>query len=147
MYFGQGMYNPNMQEINRLYPEIYNIIYPMVQKCYSMRNITTLTENQVREMVDEIYEAIEAKETPQTRESNIQPKNGDVKNPRAKEPAKPNNYLLRDLIRILIINEFLNSRGMNHNPTMPGMNGFNPNMPPHMQPNMPPIMRPGNIGR
>ncbi len=144
------MYNPNIQEINRLYPEIYNIVYPMVQKCYSMRNITTLTENQVREMVDEIYEAIEAKETPQTRESNIQPKNGDVKNPRAKEPVRQNNYLLRDLIRILIINEFLNGGGFRSTsiPNMnAGMNSFNPNMQANMNPNMPPIMRPGNMRR
>ena len=50
-------------------------------------------------------------------------KNGDVKNPRSKETRRPrpNNYLLRDLIRILILRELL-SGGRPGFPPRPGPN-------------------------
>ncbi len=48
----------------------------------------------------------------------VRQENGDVKNPRAKENRRPNNnFLLRDLIRILIIRELLQG-GIR--PGMPG---------------------------
>ena len=37
-YFEPRIQEVNMQEINNLYPDIYRIVYPMVQKACSRRN-------------------------------------------------------------------------------------------------------------
>ena len=101
--------NPNMQEINKLYPEIYGIVYPVVQKVCMRRNLSNITEEMLSEMVEEVYSVIEpGDDIVEEREAPL--KNGDVRNPRAKETRQPprrNNRLLRDLIRILILREFL----------------------------------------
>jgi len=98
--------NTNFQEVNSLYPEIYGIVYPVVQKVCSRRNMYTISKEQIDQMVEEVYNVVEVDEVEDTRE-NL--KNGDVKNPRIKETRRPrpNNYLLRDLIRILILRELL----------------------------------------
>ena len=108
-YYEPRMQEPNLQEVNKLYPEIYGIVYPMVQNACSMRSITSLSEIQINEMVEEVYNAIEPRDDIlETRETNTMQKNGDVKNPREKETRRPNNnFLMRDLIRILIIRELL----------------------------------------
>ncbi len=110
----------NLPEVNKLYPEIYGVVYPMVQKACSKRSISVINEIEVKEMVEEIYQAIEPGENDiEVREV----KNGDVRNPRAKEARRPNNnYLLRDLIRILVIRELLGGRrpGGMPRPPMPG---------------------------
>ena len=126
-YFEPRNDTVNIQEINNLYPEIYGIIYPMVQKVCSRSNMGMCDERQINEMVEEVYNAIESgdmqTETRENAVSNL--KNGDVKNPRAKETRRPNNnFLLRDLIRILIIRELLQGGGWNGGmpgrPPMPG---------------------------
>ena len=76
-------------------------------------------------------------EEPEERESTIAAarpilKNGDVRNPNAKEPEVRNetrqrNFLLRDLIRILILRELLRRR---QRPPMPPMRPPRPPMPP-----------------
>ena len=106
-YFEPRHQETNFQEVNNLYPDIYRIVYPMVQKACSRRNVMTLDNIQLNEMVEEIYNAIEPSEE-MVRGEEGTPKNGDVKNPRVKETRRPNNnFLLRDLIRILIIRELL----------------------------------------
>ena len=122
-YYDVGRMNANMQDTSRLYPEIYGIIYPMVQKVCSRRNFGNLTEEMLNEMVNEIYNVIEPEE--ELEERNIQ-KSVDTKNMRQKEQvkeprrARPNNYLLRDLIRILILREILSGGGPVFIPGMPG---------------------------
>lgn len=108
-YYEPRMQDTNLMEINKLYPEIYSIVYPMVQKACSMRNINVLNEAQINEMVEEVYSNIEpGDDILQGVDNGSTVRNGDVKNPRAKETRRPNNnYLLRDLIRILIIRELL----------------------------------------
>lgn len=104
-YQENRMQEANLPEINKLYPEIYGIVYPMIQKACAKRSISVINEIDVNEMVEEIYKAIEPEEN--TRELG-EVKNGDVRNPRAKETRRPNNnYLLRDLIKILVIRELL----------------------------------------
>lgn len=127
-YFEPRIQEVNMQEINNLYPDIYRIVYPMVQKACSRRNVITIDSVQLNEMVEEIYSNIEPREEMVRGEETTQ-KNGDVKNPRAKETRRPNNnYLLRDLIRILVIRELLQGGwqgGVMPRPPMggPGMPG------------------------
>lgn len=102
--------NQNMQEVNSLYPEIYGIVYPVVQKVCSRISGYSISKEQIDQMVDEVYNVIEPREEVEDTRENL--KNGDVKNPRAKETRRPrpNNYLLRDLIRILLIRELLSNR-------------------------------------
>ncbi len=142
-YYSAMNINQNMQEVNKLYPEIYSLIYPMVQKVCSRRNGTDITEEGISQMVEEIYSVIEPGDD--IIENNTPQKNGDVRNPRAKETRRPpskNNYLLKDLIRILILRELLSGGG--------GSGGNFPGRPgPRPRPGMggapvPPIMRPGN---
>ena len=102
--------NPNMQELNKLYPEIYGIVYPVVQKVCSRRNMSNVTEEMISEMVEEVYGVIEPGDDI-VEQGELPLRNGDVKNPRAKETrqqtqsGRRNNRLLRDLIRILILRE------------------------------------------
>ncbi len=49
----------NIPEVNNLYPEIYGIVYPMVQKACGTRNLSMINETQINEMVEEVYNAIE----------------------------------------------------------------------------------------
>lgn len=125
-YYETRMQEPNLQDVNRLYPEIYGIVYPVVQKVCSKRSGFQITEAQITEMVEEVYNVIEPREERQeTRETSANLKNGDVKNPRAKEvkePRRPNNNLMRDLIRILILRELLQGGGHGNmpRPPMPG---------------------------
>lgn len=134
-FYEPRMQEPNLTEINKLYPEIYGVVYPMIQKACGKRNIVGINDTQINEMVEEIYNAIEINEIPENR-------NAETKNTREKETRRPNNnYLLRDLIRILIIRELL--QGGNHMPRPPmPCPGGNCGMPG----GRPPIMRPGYMG-
>lgn len=124
-YYDITRANRNIQEVNKLYPEIYGIIYPMVQKICIRRSVGTITEETLTQMVDEIYNVIEPREELETR-SNENQKNTDTKNTKQREQLKEtrrpsqNNYLLRDLIRILIIRELLSGGGHGFFPGMPG---------------------------
>ncbi len=115
-YYDVQRVNQNMQEINSLYPEIYGVVYPVVQKVCSRRNVSGITNEQINKMVEEVYNVIEPGDDVIEERQNS--KNGDVRNPRAKETRRPqshNNYLLRDLIRILIIRELLQGGNMGYN--------------------------------
>jgi hypothetical protein len=83
--YNQGMYqNYNMPRNSwhkDLYPEIYNIIYPIVTNVSSRNNIR-LNEETLERLTNEVYEKIE----------NLEGENEE--------------QLLKDLIRILIIREF-----------------------------------------
>jgi len=51
--------NANIQEVNRFYPEIYGIVYPVVQKACSRKGFGSVTEEQINQLVDEVYNVIE----------------------------------------------------------------------------------------
>jgi len=87
-----------------------------------------ITEDMIDNMTDEIYRNVEDVGTELSVQANKMQtplKNGDVRNPNAKEPeireTRQRNFLLRDLIRILILREL--SR---------------PNRPPYRPPVRPP---------
>lgn len=109
-YYEPRAQDINMQEINKLYPEIYGIVYPMVQKACTRARTGMISKAQIDEIVNEIYDWVEPRDNNQVgNETNVQLRNGDVKNPRIKETRRPEstNHLLRDLIRILVIRELL----------------------------------------
>ena len=104
------------------------------------KNLGEITKDLIDRMTDEIYMNFEAEERPtqnNMRTSSL--KNGDVRNPNAKEPEvrqspSGRNFLLRDLIRILILREL----GRPNRPQFPP-----PGRPP-MPPPRPPMGPGGN---
>lgn len=169
MTFGDTMYddgcdmqfNNEMQdrELEDCYPEIYRIVYPMVEsRC---RNVTQpITRELVDSMTNEIYLAIEGNEevqininlgnTVRATEENrnlanmskkdITAENRDMSRQQGLEEnrqRRPFNRNLNDLIRILIIRELLRRR--RRRPGRPPMRPPFPGRPPR------PPMRPRYI--
>lgn len=135
-YLNNRNSNANEEMIESLYPDIYRVIYPMVCKACNQNSQREVTRDLVDRMTDEIYSNIE----PEDRQSSIvnqRPilKNGDVRNPNAREPevrseTRQNNFLMRDLIRILILRELLRRRPPMRPPMPPPGRPPRPPMPP-----------------
>ena len=120
----------NTEKLNEFYPEIYKLIYPMVCKICNQNSGREVTKELINNMTEEIFINFETAESQSSNNMrNLPPlKNGDVRNPNAKEPetraeTRQGNYLLKDLIRILILREF-------GKPNRPGFPGGRPPMPP-----------------
>ncbi len=140
---------PNMQptqDLTEFYPEIYKIIYPMVCKACNVNSNREVTKDLLEQITDEIYRNVEPEEQQTTSRADVQLKNGDVINPNAKEPeqqtreTRQNNFLLRDLIRILLLKEWGRPNRPPIRPPFPPGGGRPPMGPgPGMpQPNRPP---------
>lgn len=113
--------------IRQYYPKIYRIINPMVQKICMNKN-SNLTEDIINQMVNEIYYQVEGDNEININISLTNNVRSDRKDNSVKVENKQNrevesredwqhrnpNPLLRDLIKILIINELL--RRPNHRP-------------------------------
>lgn len=148
-------------ELEKCYPEIYKIVYPMVtKKCNNAR--TNLNSEDIENMTDEIYYALEERNeiqlninlTNDVRTTEIQnertvkvaDKKPEVKikeNIEEKRETRQINRGLRDLIKILLIRELLN-RPQRPRPPMPGPR---PPVRPPMRPPFSPNPRPGMSGR
>lgn len=133
----------NTDEIEQLYPDIYRIINPMVCKICS-ENTRPICREVVEEMTDTIYRQVESTEITVTKAVKVESRNGDVKNPNAKDDmqeTRQQNFLLRDLITILILNQILRGERPHHRPPMPGprppMPGPGPRPPRPPFPGMP----------
>ena len=130
------------QDLSAFYPEIYKIIYPMVCKVCNTNSGRELTKDLLEQMCDEIYRNVEPEQEQDITTRNQTPlKNGDVRNPNAKEPVqqitetRQTNFLLRDLIRILILREWGRpSRPMPRPPFPGGRPPMRPGEPGNMQP-------------
>lgn len=134
----------NTTDVTPFYPEIYKIIYPMICKVCNVHIHQELTKDLLEQMIDEIYRNVEPDEENNNTHTRAPLKNGDVRNPNSKDPEPPlketrqTNFLLRDLIRILLLREW-------ERPTRPP---FRPPMGPGGRPPMPPPpQRPGMGGR
>lgn len=135
------------QDLTPFYPEIYKIIYPMVCKVCNINLNRELTKELLDQMTDEIYQNMEPEEEecPTRKETPL--KNGDVRNPNAKEPevqikeTRRTNFLLRDLIRILLLREWGRPGRPPMRPPFPPHGGRPPMGPGPGGPGMPP--RPG----
>ena len=161
---------PNTSQINMrndledFYPEIYKIIYPMVQKACD-GNMGANSREEIEQMTDEIYSAIEDNNqinvninlgntistTNMNRMQNrneiskeeIQkksPEKQEVKNRNTEGESRisPRNNNLRDLIKILLIRELLRRRH-NHFPPRPPHHPRPPMRPPIMPRNYQPL--------
>ena len=131
--------NTNAEALNEFYPEIYKLLYPMVCKICNQNFNREITKDLIDRMTDEIYMNFEAEERPVQNNMRSPLKNGDVRNPNAKEPETRQiqggrNFLLRDLIRILILREL----GRPNRPQFPP-----PGRPPVPPPPPRPPMGPG----
>lgn len=152
----------NNVEIENSYPEIYKIVYPMVsKKCDNMRGVN-ITRDDIENMTNEIYYALESQNETRVNinlsndvnkkistSANISttPKNSRVENRKTdvkiSETVGENNEKrqinggLRDLIQILLIRELLNRRRPPFRPPMPNPPGPGPRPP------MRPPFRPG----
>lgn len=136
-------------ELEKCYPEIYKIVYPMItKKCSNVRS--SLTNDDIENMTDEIYYALEEKNEIQvninltndvrtTTYSNTAKAVDKKPEVEIKEVAQEKretrqiNRGLRDLIKILIIRELLNR------PNRPPI----PEPRPHVRPLIRPPFIPG----
>lgn len=135
-----AMSNIQIQELERCYPEIYRIVYPMVQKACS-ENRGKITSELIDKMTEEIYLAVEDKELMQNRNiedtktvskaTTTQNKAENKKEERyCKEcEDRQRNTGLNDIIKILLLRELLGR---------PGFPGFRPPRPPPPPPPRPP---------
>lgn len=115
----------NNVELENSYPEIYKIVYPMItKKCENVRE-SNITKNDIENMTDEIYYALESKNEIQV---NIK-KRPEVKVSEATGERRQLNGGLRDLIQILLIRELLNRRIPPFRPPMPNPPGPGPRPP------------------
>lgn len=141
----------NNVELENSYPEIYRIVYPMVsKKCDNMRG-GNITKDDIENMTDEIYYALESRNETQvninlknevnstrtTSGSKIENRKPEVKVAETTEENRQLNGGLRDLIQILLIRELLNRRRPPFRPPMPNPPGPGPRPP------MRPPFRPG----
>ena len=139
-------------DLESCYPEIYKIVYPMITtKCNNTG--TNVTRADIENMTDEIYYALEerndiqvninltndVRSTSQTNDQKTEKLStsynktssktlSETRNVETAEERnrRPNNYVLNDLIRILLIRELLGRPG-NFPPNRPG---FPPPFPP-----------------
>lgn len=137
----QNQNNTTNMELEKLYPELYRLLYPMIQAA-CMRNTKPLTEETIDEMVRDIYSNFSADDATilninLTNEVRRNEKTNEIqKNSSSKVASKsaletrdsdkketrnirPNNFVLNDLIRILLIRELLGRPG-NFPPIRPG---------------------------
>lgn len=119
------------QDLNEYYPDIYRIVYPAVcsvcSKC-DKRNISGVS---IDDMVDTVYRMIEEtnndmaefrsspEKTTQTSNTITEKKTNNIRQDvrqssqsaeAEKETRAPKNFLLNDLIRILILRELIGNR-------------------------------------
>lgn len=128
-------YEITNQELEKCYPDIYKIVYPMV--CKACLYITEeITEGLVERITNEIYENVEQEECPEeTRGTIVNISYSNIKNNRNlkyepktvktqdnKEEKRQRNFLLNDLIKILVIRELL---GTGKRPSRPFIPQFN----------------------
>lgn len=168
----QPICNLSDDEIQSCYPEVYNLVYPMVCKVCDA-NSQPITRDLIEKMTDEVYFAIEDtntvvnirvdtpkvedNKTPKPRETrtpkpvnlpkgNLKPsatENREVQKTTVKENRQYNSNL-RDLIKILLLFRLFGNRPGRPRPPRPPFPG-GPGRPPF--PGGRPPMGPGGSGR
>ena len=134
-YPNQCQNNMQESEILSYYPEIYHKIYPMVCKvCDSCTQ--PINKELIQKMTDEVYNVIENSDTivnvriQTNNEKNnaIQNKTrvDNIKKDDVQRETRQSNFLLKDLITILILNRIFGNNRPPYRPPFPG----NPGRPP-----------------
>ena len=110
----QPMFNySNMEtcssaDLERMYPEVYRVVYPMV--CFACDNIRTpITEEMIDMMTDDIYDRVEADGRINV-EVSVEVRNDEESQESRQRRPRRRNRFLRDLIRILLLRELLRRR-------------------------------------
>ena len=134
-------------EMKALYPDSYNIIYPLVCKACEANN-EPISKSVVDKMTDDVYKLVERNETvvnikieAQNRENSrvsarqemkreLTPKRTPIKN-ESRETRQTNNPLLRDLIKILILQRLLGGGAITPPRPMPPRPPFPGGRPPY----------------
>lgn len=140
-YNNQNIYNTtNDSDIEKCYPEIYKIVYPMItKKCIDINGMPSSED--IENMTDEIYYALEEKDEMKSNinlsndvrstksaisTTKISEKKSEVKTLQTVEQKRETRQInrgLRDLIKILLIREILNRPGrppVRPRPPIPG---------------------------
>ena len=130
--------NIETSRLESCYPDIYNLVYPMVKKACSKNN-RALSSDLVDELTNEIYNAIEDDSLNENRTSEIKNRSIDVKTSSksienktnlirqessSKEDRQIRNQGLQDLIKILLIRELINNSGFRPRPPAPPRHQF-----------------------
>ena len=125
--------NLETSRLESCYPDIYNLVYPMVKKACSQNN-RALSSDLVDELTNEIYNAIEDDSLNENRTNERQNKSIDMKTGSKsienktnlsrqetvlKEDRQIRNQGLQDLIKILLIRELINNSGFRPRPPAP----------------------------
>ena len=114
--------------LDDLYPDMYKRVYPLVCKeCNT--NTMPITQESLEQMTDNVLSQIEIDLKIQTN-AKVETRKEDIKvtnsrqqetNIRQEDRAPRRNYILRDLIKILILNELINrGRFPGNRPPFPG---------------------------
>lgn len=100
--------NTYTDDLERMYPETYRIIYPMV--CFACDNLRTpVTEETVDMMTDDIYDRVEADGRINI-EISVEVRNDEETQENRQRRPRRRNRFLRDLIRILLLRELIRRR-------------------------------------
>jgi len=118
-----AMNNIQIQELENCYPDIYRMVYPMIQKACN-QNTRPVTRELIDNMTDEIYFSIEDREMVENRNKNENTESTENRQTTFRNPT------LRDIIRILLLREFI------------GRPGFPGGRPPRPRPPRPPMRPP-----
>ncbi len=159
--YSVAMQTDTRNDLEEFYPEIYKIIYPMVKKACE-RNMGASTREEIEQMTDEIYSALEDSNqinvninlgnTVSTTNANRTQNRNEIhkeevqrktlenqetenRNVEMQNRRRPGNNL-RDLIKILLIRELLRRAHRPHN-NFPPRPPQNPPRPPMRPPIMP----------
>ncbi len=100
--------NLNSDDLERMYPESYRVVYPMV--CVACDNVRTpVTEPMLDMMTDDIYDRVEADGRINIDISVEVRDDMENREDRQRRPRRRNRFL-RDLIRILLLRELFGRR-------------------------------------
>ena len=124
-----------MQNLNAMYPAIYRIISPVVSQVLASNQGGYLTEESLNHMVDTVYNIVEGdinlgaqatSNMPNSSNENSNASNCERNSSTSRQNSastatsntNAQNALLRDLIKIMILNEMSNQRQTMQNPMM-----------------------------
>ena len=125
----ENMMIEDTRDLEEMYPDIFKTLKPVIEDACSKCDLK-ITNEVLEDMVDSIYQRIDNNEINVNinviNDSNINSGVREAEN-RGIRRKRPNNQLLRDLIKILLINQLINA---NKRPNMP----HRPSMPPRPMP-------------
>ena len=107
----------NVDSVEKMYPEMYHMVYPMVVKKCEKINMP-ITEDLINQLTDEVYLAIEVTETEKKVEMKTDMqmnKRTPINEVKQNDTRHHKNNHLRDLIRILFLRQLIDRRFPGHN--------------------------------